>query len=593
VRRRRPLAALFQAILLGAWLAAAPGRSLADERAPTPATVAALPPEATSGRGARPPFVEYEAENGLTNGEIIGPDRTFTSLAAEASGRRAVRLGAVGGYVEFVLDRPADAVSLRYALPDSADGRGVDGRIAVYADGERLGALALTSRYGWFYGRYPFTNDPKDGRPHHFYDEARLRFARVLPARTRVRFVVETADAAAWRLLDLADFELVGPPKRAPANAVSILRFGADPTGTKESSAPIAAAIARGRRSGRPVWIPPGAYRIDGHILVDQVTLAGAGPWYSILKGKGAGVFGRPAPQGSRRVVLRDFAIVGEVDERIDKAKLAGVGGAMSQSTISNLWIQHTKGGLWFDGPMSGIRVRGLRLTDLTADGLNFHRDVTDAVVEDTFVRNAGDDGLASWSQGQGNSRIVFRHNTIIAPVLANGIALYGGRDITVEGNLVADTLTEGGGLHLGARFKATPFGGEIRLVGNTTVRAGVMDPNWGVGVGAVWLYALDQPISAARIRIEDSDLIDSSYEAIQFIGKPIQGVSFRRVRIDRAGTYAVQLQASGRATFGEVTARGLGLGGVSDCGSGFQVVRTWGNEGWETTSCGQGPPRR
>jgi hypothetical protein len=316
-----------------------------------------------------------------------------------------------------------------------------------------------------------------------------------------------------------------------------------------------------------------------------------------VLKGKGVGVFGRDAPQCSRNVVLRDFAIIGEVDERVDEAKLSGVGGAMSRSTISNLWIQHTKGGLWFDGPMSGIRVRGLRLLDLTADGLNFHRDVSDAVVEDSFVRNAGDDGLASWSQGQGNSRIAFRRNTIIAPVLANGIAIYGGRDTVVEGNLVADTVTEGGGLHLGSRFKATPFGGDILLARNIAVRAGVMDPNWRTGVGALWLYALDGPIDGARIRVEDTDLIDSSYEAIQFIGKPIRGVSFERVRIDGAATYAVQLQSGGHATFAGVKARNLGVGGVYDCASGFELVRAKGNQGWDTASCpapgGHGPERR
>ncbi|MDB5451395.1 MAG: coagulation factor 5/8 type domain protein, partial [Phenylobacterium sp.] len=436
-----------------------------------------------------------------------------------------------------------------------------------------------------------------DGRPHHFYDERRLRLGRVLPAGTRVRFVVEKADGAAWRVLDLADFEMVGPPARRPPHAISILSFGADPAGARDSSEPIAAAIAAGRRSARPVWIDPGVYRVDGHLVVDRVTLAGAGPWYSVLKGRGVGVYGRAAPRGSRHVVLRDFAIIGEVDERVDKARLAGVGGAMSQSTISNLWIQHTKGGLWFDGPMSAIRVRRLRILDQTADGLNFHRDVADAVVEDSFVRNAGDDGLASWSQGKGNRRITFRRNTIIAPVLANGIAAYGGRDITIVGNLVADTVTEGGGLHLGSRFEATPFGGSILLSGNTTVRAGVLDPNWRIGVGALWLYAVDQPITDARIRVEDTDLIDSSYEAIQFTGKPIDGVSVSRVTIDGAGTYAVQLQSSGGATFDHVKARGLGIGGVYDCGSGFELVRAQENDGWDTTLCpapgDQGAARR
>lgn len=553
---------------------------------PSPVTVAALPPEAVRDRGALAPFVEYEAENGATNGEIIGPDRTFGSLAAEASGRRAVRLTGVGGYVEFVLARPANAVTLRYALPDSAEGRGLDGQIALYAGDERLGELRLTSRYGWFYGRYPFTNDPKDGRAHHFYDESRLLLGRVLPAGTRVRFVVETADAAAWRVLDLADFELVGAPGRPPAGAISIQSFGADPTGVRDSVGPIAAAIAAGQRSGRPVWIDPGVYRVDGHILADRVTLAGAGPWYSVLTGRGVGVFGEAAPKGSRDVVLRDFAILGEVDERVDKASLSGVGGAMNHSAISNLWIQHTKGGLWFAGPMSGIRISRLRILDQTADGLNFHRGVTDAVVEDSFVRNSGDDGLASWSQGTGNARITFRRNTIIAPVLANGIAAYGGRDITISGNLVADTVTEGGGLHLGARFKATPFAGVIQISDNLVVRGGVWDANWRSGVGALWLYALDQPIAGADIRIDNTDLIDSTYEAIEFKGKPISGVSFDDVRIDGAGTYAVQIQSGGGATFRRVRARGLGLGGVYDCGWGFEVIRAEANQGWETTTC-------
>ena len=532
------------------------------------------------------PFLEYEAESGLTNGEIIGPDRTFGSLAAEASGRRAVRLTGVGGYVELVLARPADAVTLRYALPDSPDGRGLDGQIALYADAERLGVLHLTSRYGWFYGRYPFTNNPRDGRPHHFYDESRLLLGRVLPAGTRVRFVVEKADAAEWRVLDLADFELVGPPRPPPPNAISILGFGADPTGGRESSGSIAAAIAAGRRSGRTVWIDPGLYRVEHHILVDQVTLAGAGPWYSVLGGRGVGVFGRAAPIGSHDVVLRDFAILGEVGARVDKAGLSGVGGAMSHSAISNLWIQHTKGGLWFVGPMSGIKVSGLRILDQAADGLNFHRGVTDAVVEDTFIRNSGDDGLAVWSQEPADARITFRRNTIIAPILANGIAAYGGRDITITGNLIADTVTEGGGLHLGTRFKSTPFEGAIVLSDNLVVRGGVWDRNWRTGVGALWFYALDQPIGGADIRVENDDLIDSTYEAIQLKGKPISGVSFDDVRIDGAGTYAVQIEASGSATFRRVTARRLGLGGFNICGSGFEIVGAETDRGWGTTSC-------
>jgi len=63
---------------------------------PSAATVAALDPGITAGVGSPLEFVEYEAENGATNGRIVGPDRTFTTLASEASGRRAVLLEGQG-----------------------------------------------------------------------------------------------------------------------------------------------------------------------------------------------------------------------------------------------------------------------------------------------------------------------------------------------------------------------------------------------------------------------------------------------------------------------------------------------------------------
>lgn len=98
--------------------------------AATPATMAALPVEQVHGRGAAVPFAEYEAENGCFDGTLIGPSRALYSIAAEASGRRAVRLDSVGQFVEFTLAKPANAVTLRYAIPDTTDGQGRDASLA-------------------------------------------------------------------------------------------------------------------------------------------------------------------------------------------------------------------------------------------------------------------------------------------------------------------------------------------------------------------------------------------------------------------------------------------------------------------------------
>lgn len=545
----------------------------------TPRTLAGLPLEVVGDRGAAVPFAEHEAENAITDGEVIGPDRTFGALAAEASGRRAVRLDAPGESVAFLLDAPADAITVRYSVPDAAPCRSGDATLAVRVDGERIGALPLTPCYGWFYGDYPFTNDPADGGAHHFYDHASLRLARTIPAGARVDLVFETGGAA-WMIIDLADFELVPPPEILPPDALSILDFGADPKGAAPSLAAIQRALDEGRRTRRPVWIPEGRFRVDGHLIVNEVTLAGAGPWRSALFGDGVGVYGLSAAAGgSRNVVLKDFAIAGEVMDRDDHAQLNGVGGALSQSRLSNLFIQHTKVGVWLDGPLSDLTISGLRILDQTADGLNLHGGVARAVVEQTFVRNTGDDGLAAWSHPLPNHDIVFRNNTVVAPVLANGIALYGGRDIRVSNSLVADTVTRGGGLHLGARFDATPFEGDIVLNGNLLARAGSIDPVWKHGIGAVWLYALDRPITEAGIRIEDTEILNSTDAAFMVLGKPIRQFRVSGGRIV-GGASVLQIRAPGEAFISEVAAEGT-PSAVDDRERGFVLRDEGGNTGW------------
>ncbi len=561
---------------------------------PTPVTVAALPLAEIGGRGANVPFTEYEAENAVTNGTAIGPDRRFTTLASEASGRRAVRLAGRGRFVEVTLAKAANALTVRYAVPDTADGRGLDATLGVYHEGRRIGALRTTSRYGWFYGAYPFTNRPADGKPHHFYDHARLLLDRTLPAGATVRLMVGEEDRAPWYAIDLLDAEVVAPPPDAPLGSLSATTFGADPTGARDSTRAMKRAIAAARRQGRTLWLPPGSYTVTGHLLVDRVTIAGAGMWHTVLRGRGVGLYGRKAPRGSTAVYLRDFAVIGEVTERNDKLQLSGVGGAMGGgSRIERLWIQHEKVGLWFDGPMDGITVSALRIFDVTADGLNFRGGVTNAVMEDSFIRGSGDDGLAAWSSPKADHHLTFRRNTVIAPVLANGIAIYGGHTISVTGNLVADTVTQGGGLHVGNRFKAAPVSGDIALADNLLVRSGSFDPNWRHGVGALWFYALDAPMTA-RIAVTDTRIVDSSEEAVIFTGQAITGVSLDRVAIAGAGSHAVHLRSPGAATLTGVAASGLGAPAVLACDAGFDLKLGAGNSGMGTRATGPcGPEDR
>ena len=542
------------------------------------------------GQGAALPYTEIEAENAATNGTIIGPDFTFTQLASEASGRKAVTLHQ-GQYVEFTLPKPANSIDVRYSIPDSANGSGLTASLSVYINGVHhpTQTLALTSIYGWFYGGYPFTNNPKQGFAHHFYDEAHLLLGE-MPAGTKVRLQVDPGDTAPSYTIDLADFEEVAPPLAMPAGSISVTdpAYNADPTGKKDATQAIQQAIDAGEKAHKGVWLPPGNFLVTDHLIVNQVTLAGAGPWYSVLTGAGVGVYGNAAPHPSQNVHLADFAIFGQVMNRDDSAPLNGIGGALGGgSVISDIWIEHTKAGIWLDGPFSGLQITGARIRDLTADGINFHDGITRATVEQTEIRNTGDDGLAMWSEHDADANDAFLSNTVQLPILANALAIYGGANNRVSNNIVADTVTEGGGIHVANRFNAVPLGGTTTITNNTLIRTGCYDPNFGFGVGALWFYAVDEAMSG-KVVVSENVIDDSVNEAIQFIGVGITHIAIDHITINGAGTFAVQEQSPGTASFSYVTASGLGASsGIYNCGDTFTITQGSGNTGWNTTDCG------
>ena len=58
------------------------------------------------------------------------------------------------------------------------------------------------------------------------------------------------------------------------------------------------------------------------------------------------------------------------------------------------------------------------------ADGLNLHDGISHVTVSQTYVRNSGDDGLAMWSENHADHDNTFSANTVVLPMLANGIAV-------------------------------------------------------------------------------------------------------------------------------------------------------------------------
>ncbi|MFE1193035.1 discoidin domain-containing protein [Streptomyces olivaceoviridis] len=537
-----------------------------------------IAPAAHAAAGATLPFTSVEAESATGNGTKIGPDYTQGSLASEASGRQAVRLSP-GQRVEFTVPRAANAVNIVYSVPD-----GQSGALNVYVNGTKLAkTLPVTSKYsyidtGWIPG----------ARTHHFFDNTRLLLGQNVQAGDKV--AVEAAGVQVT--VDVADFEQVAPAAGQPAGSVSVVSKGADPSGNGDSTQAFRDAIAAAQ--GGTVWIPPGDYRITSSLNgVQNVTLQGAGSWYSVVHT--SRFIDQSGSAGNVRI--KDFAVIGEVTERVDSSPDNFVNGSLGpNSSVSGMWIQHLKVGLWLTGNNDNLVVENNRILDTTADGLNLNGTAKGVRVRNNFLRNQGDDSLAMWSLYSPDTDSSFENNTISQPNLANGIAIYGGTDIAVRNNLVSDTNALGSGIAISNQKFLDPFhplAGTITVDGNTLVRTGAMNPNWNHPMGALRVDSYDSAINAT-VNITNTTITDSPYSAFEFVsgggqGYPVRNVNVTGATVRNTGTVVVQAEAQGAATFKNVTATQVGAAGVYNCpypanSGSFALTDGGGNSGWSST---------
>ncbi|WP_407109794.1 CARDB domain-containing protein [Streptomyces sp. DSM 116494] len=581
------------------------------------------------GRGAAVPYTEYEAEDGTYRGTLLtaDPERTFghTNFATESSGRASVRLDSTGQYVQFTSTGPTNSVVVRNSIPDAPGGGGTEATLSLYADGEFVRKVGLSSKHSWLYGNTDtpegLTNTPQaDAR--RLFDESHALLGSTYPAGTVFRLQRDTDDTAAFYIVDLVDLEQVAPAAGKPAGCVSITEYGAVPNDGIDDTDALQRAVTDDQ-NGRIdcVWVPPGQWRQEQKILTDDpqdrgqfnqvgirdVTIRGAGMWHSQfytltpphqaggINHPHEGNFGFDIDDNTR---ISDIAIFGSGTIRGgDGGAEGGVGlnGRFGRNTqISNVWIEHANVGVWVGrdysnipelwGPADGLRFSGMRIRDTYADGINFANGTRNSEVENSSFRNTGDDALAVWASKYVKDPAVdighdnhFRNNTVQLPWRANGIAVYGGYGNTIENNLIHDTMNYPG-IMLATDHDPLPFSGQTLIANNGLYRTGGAFWNEDQEFGAITLFAQGPDIPGVVIR--DTDIHDSTYDGIQFKtgGGAIPDARITSVTIDRSNNGSGILAMSGArgsATLKDVTITGSAEGDVViEPGSQFVINR-------------------
>ena len=468
--------------------------------------------------GADLDWTTYEAEAMKTTGTVLGPKYTTFLVETESSGQQCVKLAAAGEYVEFTATAGANALVVRFNLPDSKQGGGVTSALDLFINGRPVRTLALSSHYSLLYGDYPFSNDPGQGRPRNFYDELRVKNLTV--AKGDVIRLQKTSGEAPACILDLADLEQVAPPLAAPANALSVVEFGATGNGEADDTAALIHCITTAEKQGKIVWVPAGDYKLTHDIILSSpVTIQGAGMWHTTFVGDEK-LYGHADRRvrfklAGKGIHLADFAVTGRLNYRNDDEPNDGVVGAgCSDSSISRIWIEHTKTGPWiYNG--TNLVIEGCRFRNTLADGVNLCVGTYGTIVQNCSTRGTGDDCFAIWPAVSDQGYLgqipqpghnVIRRCTGQLPFLANGGAIYGGADNRIEDCLFTDIST-GCGILISTTFPTSDearridnnFSGLTVVKNNRLIRCGGYDHVWGWR-GSVQLCLDRRSISGLRI---------------------------------------------------------------------------------------------
>ncbi|MGH3432155.1 MAG: right-handed parallel beta-helix repeat-containing protein, partial [Thermocrispum sp.] len=232
-----------------------------------------------------------------------------------------------------------------------------------------------------------------------------------------------------------------------------------------------------------------------------------------------------------------------------------------------------------------------------SADALNLNGHATDVTVTNNYIRNTGDDSLAMWSLRSPNTGNTFSNNTIVQPNLANGIAIYGGTDMTIADNVIVDTNALGSGIALsnqeflpGQGF--TPLAGTMTVSGNTLIRTGAMNPNWNHPMSAIRIDSYDYPVQDVAVNLTDNEILQTRWSALQIVsgggkGHPVTGLTVDGLTVDEVGTVVLQAEAPGSGTFTDVVATNVSVAGIYNCSyppdkPDFTVNLGSGNSGWQ-----------
>ena len=460
----------------------------------------------TDNYGAKMPYTSHEAENAtIENGATIQQSTDMESTAVEATNQTYVELPKKDAAVTFNVTEPANALNVRYTIPD-----GASGQLDVQVNGSSVGNLDLSSHSAWQYLKGDQEYDQAiDGSSARFrFDETRLLLKDIqLKAGDKISLVKKKDDNVPCGI-DFIELEQAPAPVAQSENSISIVDKGASANDDSDDTAALLAAVEEAKVSGKSVYIPEGRFNFDKQVNIeaDNLKISGAGVWHTQLhftsdKRYGGGiVFGH----NSNGIELSNLYMDSNLTSRYkEDAQYKAISGTLGKNShIHDIWVQHFEVGMWIGdydqtGNMKytdGLIVENTRIRNNLADGINFAQGTKNSTVKNSNIRGNGDDGLAIWSSISDGTNAAaeennkFLNNTIESGWRAAGIGIFGGKGHEISGNLIKDVFA-GSGIRVNTVFAGHNFDHNdngIKIHDNTILRSGTTNDLYNLHRGAI-----------------------------------------------------------------------------------------------------------
>ena len=477
------------------------------------ALVPALVPSAVAANdqyGASVPYTRYEAEEASrSDGTTLERSDDLESTAIEASGQSYVALNDKNSSVDFTASAAANALDLRFTLPDHTSGR-----VDVRVNNETVATLDLSSESAWQYvgGSSVYDESGAGLRARFRFDEVHTLLGRQVQKGDHIQIVKVGDDQNSYGI-DFIELEQAASAIERPEGAVSIADYNnARPgDGVADDAALAAAMDAAANTASKTVYIPAGTWEFSGKIGISHpgLTFQGAGLWYTNIfftsdQAKGGGIVFN---HGASKETLTDFAMSSNLKSRYNQeAQYKGFSGEAGDNTrVANVWVEHFECGFWMGDYVDasqmtytdGMVIENSRIRNNFADGVNFAQGTANSTVRNSSVRGNGDDGLASWSSidtySHSEARVA-EHNSFVGNTVelgwrASAIGLFGGKSHVIKDNLIVNNFS-GAGIRLNTVFDGHNFDlntdGGISITHNKLVRSGTTNDFYGNTRGAI-----------------------------------------------------------------------------------------------------------